>query len=335
MCCPVTTPPDHHHQNTHKRGGHKVSWLKDPSKNEQKHSRESWPGLRQNPEPYSYLCLHQGLWRRSILTARARQSLPVSAQNVWMPASVRWETCNLQSSKTQPCLHVWSVIHRRPSKICTPELPPRGSRRFLDLTVTRPAFHHFTIPPLAGASKLIPLTPTTTLWRIMGGSLVMVYIKMYPDLKGDQILIIPAPVFQCYSEGMYRDLTLPAASPTSQWGVANQSLAPTKSSEARAQDQRVKNCPPWREDIQVCVCGVEWGVSRGPAIGGIVSKINVYLLIENIYLAIFSMIFCPNLWDLRPINLIPWLYVKNNKSFFKQLYVKQLYIQKYLWDSRP
>ena len=56
----------------------------------------------------------------------------------------------------------------------------------------------------------------TTLWRIIGGSLVMVYIKMYPDLKGDQILIIPAPVFQCYSERMYRDLTLPAASPTSQ-----------------------------------------------------------------------------------------------------------------------
>ena len=160
LCCPVTTPPDHHHQNTHNEGGHKVSWLKDPSKNEQKHSRESWPGLRQNPEPYSFLCLHQGLWRRSILTARARQSLPVSAQNVWMPASVRWETCNLQSSKSQSCLHVWSVIHRRPSKICTPELPPRGSRRFLDLTVTRPAFHHFTIPPLAGASKLIPLTPT-------------------------------------------------------------------------------------------------------------------------------------------------------------------------------
>ena len=142
LCCPVTTPPDHHHQNTHKEGGHKVSWLKDPSKNEQKHSRESWPGLRQNPEPYSYLCLHQGLWRRSILTARARQSLPVLAQNVWMPASVRWETCNLQSSKSQPCLHVWSVIHRRPSKICTPELPPRGSRRFLDLTVTISPFHH-------------------------------------------------------------------------------------------------------------------------------------------------------------------------------------------------
>ena len=42
LCCPVTTPLDHHHQNTHKEGGHKVSWLKDPSKNEQKHSRESW-----------------------------------------------------------------------------------------------------------------------------------------------------------------------------------------------------------------------------------------------------------------------------------------------------
>ena len=37
---------------------------------------------------------------------------------------------------------------------------PEAVEGISDLTVTRPAFHHSTIPPLARASKLIPLTPT-------------------------------------------------------------------------------------------------------------------------------------------------------------------------------
>jgi len=130
---------------------------------------------------------------------------------------------------------------------CPDHCLPQVVEGISDLTVTRPAFHHSTIPTLAGASKLIPLTPTLYVspsrpfqhslvtkqsylatnnqsWYCQHNSLTMLSSRtqshgLYqnvPDLKGDQILIIPAPVFRCYSERMYRDLTLPAASPTSQ-----------------------------------------------------------------------------------------------------------------------
>ena len=152
LCHCVAYIFSHHHTDTHKKGyENEQEWVKT--------LREPWPAAAAQLGAIFLSVFAPRDMREIILTACALQSLP-EPKMCGCLCRFSGKHGIYKAPNHSPVCTCGPWYIRDPLRSARQSRLPEVVEGISDMTVTRSAFHHSTIPPLARASKLIPLTPT-------------------------------------------------------------------------------------------------------------------------------------------------------------------------------